>query len=211
MTHPAYTVSEIATVCRGEVYTDGDLDGTIDDLLIDSRSLIHPEHCLFVALVTGRNDGHNFIRELYENGVRAFLVSRLPAPAAPDLPAISPAQPADLQFRHFPQAAFILVPDTLKALQALGAFHRSKFAIPVIGVTGSNGKTIVKEWLFQMLSHDHRVVRSPKSYNSQIGVPLSVWKMGAGHDLAVFEVERNDEGFGLVDDEALDLLRARGH
>jgi len=173
MTEPAYTVSEIASVCHGEIHPGNPHDGLISDLLIDSRSLIHPENCLFVALVSERNDGHHYIPELYEKGVRYFLVS---------------SSPTDLQYVITgEEPVFILVANTLEALQELGAYHRSRFGIPVIGVTGSNGKTIVKEWLFQVLSQNHKVIRSPKSYNSQIGVPLSVWKMTAGHDVAVFE------------------------
>jgi len=170
MTGTAYTVSKIASVCHGEIHAFTKNDEVISELLIDSRSLIHPGHCLFVALVSDRNDGHKYIPELYEKGVRNFLVSTLPP---------APEGNAD--------ALYILVENTLDALQAIGAYNRSQFDIPVIGVTGSNGKTIVKEWLFQMLGRDHKVIRSPKSYNSQVGVPLSVWKMAPGHDLAIFE------------------------
>ena len=187
MTEPACTVSGIASICRGTVHSIDGADPVIRDLLIDSRRLVHPGNCLFVALVSDRNDGHKYIEELYEKGVRSFLVSRLPETGN---------QPAgDPRFHHFTispthhfkEASFILVTDTLEALQQLGAHHRRQFTIPVIGITGSNGKTIVKEWLFQMLSSDYRIIRSPKSYNSQTGVPLSVWKMEPGHDLAIFE------------------------
>ncbi len=173
MTEPAYTVSEIASVCHGEIHPGNLTDGRISDLLIDSRSLIHSSNCLFVALVSARNDGHHYIAGLYEKGVRFFLISKLPT----DLEYVITGE----------DPVFILVADTLAALQELGAYHRSRFGIPVIGITGSNGKTIVKEWLFQVLSHDHKVIRSPKSYNSQIGVPLSVWKITDNHDMAVFE------------------------
>jgi len=171
MTLPACTVSQIASICRGTVHSSNIADPEIRDLLIDSRRLIYPEHCLFVALVSDRNDGHKYIPELYEKGVRNFLVSRIPDPAS--------------RIPH--PATFILVSDTLRALQQLGSYHRSLFSIPVIGITGSNGKTIVKEWLFQLLSMDYKIIRSPKSYNSQIGVPLSVWKIAPEHDLAIFE------------------------
>jgi len=177
MTGATFTVPEIARVCRGTVHGTCKGDPGIIHLLIDSRSLIHPDGCLFIALVSERNDGHKYIPELFEKGVRNFLVSALPQ----DLPS------GGKQDDPYPGAAFILVEDTLKALQELGSFHRQKFGIPVIGVTGSNGKTIVKEWLFQMLNRDHKVIRSPKSYNSQVGVPLSVWKMAPDHDLAIFE------------------------
>ena len=143
--------------------TDGDL--AVQDLLIDSRQLLSPAQTLFFALVSDRNDGHRYIGELYEKGVRAFVVSR----------------PQEL--KAFPEAVFIVVEDTLKALQKLAAYHRTQYNIPVIGITGSNGKTIVKEWLAQLLSPDYNTVRSPKSYNSQVGVPLSVWQMNAAHQL----------------------------
>ena len=167
MTEPACTVSQIASICQGTLFADDGNDPVIRDLLIDSRRLIHHEHCLFIALVSDRNDGHKYIDELYDQGVRCFMVSTLT--------------------HSYPGAAFIVVPDTLLALQQLGAYHRQLFHIPVIGITGSNGKTIVKEWLFQLLNGDYNIIRSPKSYNSQIGVPLSVWKMAPGHDLAIFE------------------------
>lgn len=187
MTEPVYTVAAIASMCHGEIHSIHQQDLVTRDLLIDSRSLIHAGNSLFVALVSGRNDGHRYIGELYEKGVRAFLVSRLPGSQVappPDYPAIEEDAGSS---GYFPEAAFILVPDTLAALQEIGACHRRRFNIPVIGITGSNGKTIVKEWLFQLLSRERKVVRSPKSYNSQIGVPLSVWKMAAEHDLAIFE------------------------
>ena len=147
--------------------TDG--SRVVQDLLIDSRQLLSPSQALFFALVSDRNDGHHYIDELYKKGVRAFVVSR-----PPDLEAFS-------------EAAFIVVDNTLKALQQLAAYHRAQFSIPVVGITGSNGKTIVKEWLAQLLGPDYNTARSPKSYNSQVGVPLSVWQMNETHQLAIFE------------------------
>ena len=196
MTEPAYTVSKIAEICHGTVYSTGGEDAVMDsaghrfapvrDLLIDSRRLIHPDHCLFVALVSERNDGHKYIAELYEKGVRYFMISKIPKEFTI----------YDRRFTIYdlPGASFILVEDTLVALQQLGAFHRRQFDIPVIGITGSNGKTIVKEWLFQLLNADYKIIRSPKSYNSQIGVPLSVWKMRPEHDLAIFEAGISQPG-----------------
>jgi alanine racemase len=189
MTEPVYTVSTIAEICHGTVHSTAGGDAVIGsealrftlirELLIDSRRLIHPDHCLFVALVSERNDGHKYIAELYGKGVRGFMVSELPKEITNyELPVTND---------QFPGAVFVLVEDTLVALQQLGAFHRRQFDIPVIGITGSNGKTIVKEWLFQLLNADYKIIRSPKSYNSQIGVPLSVWKMRPEHDLAIFE------------------------
>ncbi|MCH5596692.1 Mur ligase family protein [Niabella ginsengisoli] len=116
-----------------------------------------------------RRDGHLFIPELFKAGLRYFVVSE------------------KINAKNYPDATFLLVKDVLAALQKLAANHRSKFKIDVIGITGSNGKTIVKEWLYQLLQDDKNIVRSPKSYNSQIGVPLSVWEIEAQHDLAIFE------------------------
>ncbi len=169
MMNPAYSLSKIASVTGGKLISEEKGGNLIIDLLIDSRLLIHPESTLFVCLVSSRNDGHRYIAELYEAGVRNFLVQKVPDQS------------------ETPDAAFILTDDTLAALQKLGAWHRSQFHIPVIGITGSNGKTIVKEWLYQLMSRDKKIIRSPKSYNSQIGVPLSVWKMESGHEMAIFE------------------------
>ena len=167
MQHQLYSMRHIAEIVGGQL-VGADSERQVSDLLIDSRHLVIAERALFFALVSARNDGHKYILDLYEKGVRAFMVRRLPETPCPD-------------------ATFIVVEDTLKALQALAAFHRGQFNMPVIGITGSNGKTIVKEWLFQMLSPDFNIVRSPKSYNSQVGVPLSVWQMNEGNDLAIFE------------------------
>jgi len=143
---------------------------SVEDVLIDSRRFIRSAKTLFFALKGVRNDGHKYIRDLYRKGIRYFVIS-------------------DSNFSRsgLEKASFFEVSDTLKAMQQLAAYHRSQFDIPVIGVTGSNGKTIVKEWLFQLMSGDKKIVRSPKSYNSQIGVPLSVWQMNHQHELAIFE------------------------
>ena len=167
MQHQYYSLQEIAEIVNGTLVGTV-TDRQITDLLIDSRHLIDARVALFFALTSARNDGHKFIKGLYDKGVRSFVVRRLPE-------------------EPLPGATFIVVDDTLKALQTLAAHHRQKFDIPVIGITGSNGKTIVKEWLYQMLSPDHNIVRSPKSYNSQVGVPLSVWQMNDGYDMAIFE------------------------
>ena len=149
---------------------------TIDWLLTDSRSLCYPESTLFFALRTDRGNGHHYIADLYQRGVRAFVVSEEPQ-------------------GDFPNASFLVVPDTLQALQHLAAHHRSRFDIPVVGITGSNGKTLVKEWLYQLLAPDFTVTRSPRSYNSQIGVPLSVWGLWEKTEVALFEAaisQRNE-------------------
>ena len=144
-------------------------DSVIEYLLLDSRRVYSPASSLFFALKGARRNGHQFIGEVYGKGVRNFVISE------------------DTDTTVYPEANFILVKDTLEALQQLAAYHRKQFSIPVIGITGSNGKTIVKEWLYQLLHEDYNIVRSPKSYNSQIGVPLSVWQMNEQHTLAIFE------------------------
>ncbi|HEY4800951.1 MAG TPA: bifunctional UDP-N-acetylmuramoyl-tripeptide:D-alanyl-D-alanine ligase/alanine racemase [Bacteroidia bacterium] len=165
-----YFAKDIARILGGTIHGTGNPEAVIRQLLIDSRSLASPETSLFFALKGERHDGHKFLADAYQKRVRNFVVSELPASIA-----------------TLAGANFILVKDTLSALQHLAANHRKKFNIPIIGITGSNGKTIVKEWLFNLLEEDKNVVRSPKSYNSQVGVPLSVWLTGEEHDLAIFE------------------------
>ena len=145
-------------------------DDNISILLTDSRRLSFPESSLFFALKTKTNDGHRYIKELYNLRVRNFVVSE-------NLP----------EFSTMPDANFLYVKDTLRALQKLVTFHRKQFSIPVIGITGRNGKTIVKEFLYQLLRNEFNIVRSPRSYNSQLGVPLSVWAMNEKHTLGIFE------------------------
>ncbi len=152
------------------IYGNGSTDTIIKDLLIDSRKMNNPLTSLFFAIKGDRHDGHAYIHDVYEKGVRNFVVSELPA-----------------NIEQFDNANFILVKDTLAALQLLCAKHRSKFTIPIIGITGSNGKTIVKEWLNQLMREDKNCVRSPKSFNSQVGVPLSVWQINEEHDFGIFE------------------------
>ena len=159
-------LTEISGIVGGRLIGEGRRD--IQDLLIDSRQLVSVEKTLFFALVSDRNDGHKYVGDLYQDGVRAFVVNHVPQ-------------------GEMPEASFIVVDDTLKALQCLAAYHRAQYHIPVIGITGSNGKTIVKEWLAQLLGPDYHLVRSPKSYNSQVGVPLSVWQMNVTHQLGIFE------------------------
>lgn len=149
-----YTIEKITTLIGARRI--GTSDAQIGWLLTDSRSLCFPEETLFFALKTPRNDGHHYINDLYRRGVRNFVVEQVPDHTAPD-------------------ANYLKVPSPLAALQRLAERHRDEFDIPIVGITGSNGKTMVKEWLYQVLSPDHVVTRSPKSYNSQIGVPLSVW------------------------------------
>ncbi len=161
-----YTTGEIAAMVGGELR--GSPEEVIRGISTDSRTVHQPEASLFVAIRGDRHDGHSFISELTERGIRAFLVEELPA--SPDR-----------------NASFILVKDSLKALQELAAAHRNRHGCRVIGITGSNGKTIVKEWISQALSPDQKIVRSPKSYNSQIGVPLSVLLLEPNTETGIFE------------------------
>ena len=170
MNHKTYTGRELAKIMQARLVSP-DPDGIwVEDILIDSRKFIRAAKTLFFALKGSRNDGRRYMANLYKKGIRYFVVSD-----------------ETMVRKGFDKASFFVVSDTLKALQQLAAFHRGRFDIPVIGITGSNGKTIVKEWLFQLMGNDKNMVRSPKSYNSQIGVPLSVWQMNSGHELAVFE------------------------
>ncbi len=162
-----YHASDIAKIIKGKWLTFHQ-DAEIKELLIDSRKAVFPAVSLFFALKGPRRDGHTFIKEAFKKGIRNFIVGE---PVA-DIPE---------------QANVYQARDVLDALQALAIHHRNQFHIPVIGITGSNGKTIVKEWLNQLLSDTYNIVRSPKSYNSQIGVPLSVWQMNATATLGIFE------------------------
>ena len=163
-----YKTKNIAAIIDGKILQLHH-ESIIEHLLIDSRKVYSSPTSLFFALKGSRRDGHQFIPELYKRGVQNFVISEV------------------LHVDDYPEANFILVADALEALQRLAGFHRKQFNIPVIGVTGSNGKTIVKEWLYQLLHENFNIVRSPKSYNSQIGVPLSIWQMNSHHELAIFE------------------------
>lgn len=164
MTYTINDINDLVGTTRG-----CNNDHPIRHLVIDSRKIYFPETSLFFALPGPRQDGHKYIPGLYSKGVRNFVVSEQPDAS------------------QYPGACFVIVDNTLEALQQVAAFHRHRFTYPVIGITGSNGKTIVKEWLFQLLNTGYNIIRSPRSYNSQVGVPLSVWQMDAGHDLGIFE------------------------
>lgn len=169
-----YTFDEIGTEVFGLASTGQ--HQAIEHILLDSRRIQNPAASLFFALKGERRDGHRFIPELYRKGVRSFVVSE------------------QVDEQAYPDASFLHVSDTLDALQHFTAAYRKKFSIPVIGITGSNGKTIVKEWLYQLLQDEYKIVRSPKSYNSQIGVPLSVWGMNEVHTLGIFEAGISQPG-----------------
>lgn len=167
----SFALSSIVEATHGRCHAEKPVgDIRIDQIIIDSRNYESVQSAIFIALVSRKNDGHRYVQPLYEAGVRCFLISCF-------LP----------EFSQMPDAVFIEVEDTLVALQQWAAWHRSRFSIPVVGITGSNGKTIVKEWMSFLLGFDKRVVRSPKSFNSQIGVPLSVLRMERGDDIGIFE------------------------
>ena len=163
-----YTIEQIATILRSKnpVAVPG---RKITRLLTDSRSLSFPEETIFFAIRTRYGDGHKYIEELYRRGVRDFVVNTTEG------------------FEELTDANFIVVDNSRNALQTLAAYHRSQFDIPIVGITGSDGKTIVKEWLYQLTAGSYMVTRSPKSYNSQIGVPLSVWMLRKESTLGIFE------------------------
>jgi alanine racemase len=166
-----YNISQISSVISAKTFSKSGT-GFIQHILLDSRKLLFPSTSLFFALGSQRRNGNLFIKELYSKGVTYFVVDEYFT---------------EKDMLQFSEATFLQVKDVMQALQALAAFHRQQFVSPVIGITGSNGKTIVKEWLYQLLQIDYNIVRSPKSYNSQIGVPLSVWQMSVTNTLAIFE------------------------
>ncbi|MFN8309298.1 MAG: bifunctional UDP-N-acetylmuramoyl-tripeptide:D-alanyl-D-alanine ligase/alanine racemase [Chitinophagales bacterium] len=172
--HQGHTIKELAKAAGGKLQGAG-AEEWIVSLLLDSRRLQHPEGTLFFAVVSARNDGHAYIDDLLKRGVKNFVISKP-------------------EFAEGREANFIVVKDTIIALQKIAAFHRNKFLIPVIGITGSNGKTMVKEWLYQLLHEDYHITRSPKSFNSQVGVPLSLWQLNEASTLGIFEAGISESG-----------------
>ena len=173
-----YSIEKVTTLIGARRI--GSADAQIGWLLTDSRSLSFPEETLFFALKTQRNDGHKYIEDLYRRGVRNFVVENN----------------SSFLIHHssFQDANFLVVPSPLAALQRLAERHRDEFDIPIVGITGSNGKTMVKEWLYQVLSPQMAVTRSPKSFNSQIGVPLSVWLLNEQTEVGLFEAGISEPG-----------------
>ncbi len=172
-----YTAQKIAEILKAEYFaTDFEAERSYSYILTDSRRLRDPKQTLFFALKSDRDDGARYIESLYKKEVRLFIIQE------------------KIKFSNFPEASFILVNDSLKALQQLVQYHRSLFDIPIVGITGSNGKTIVKEWLFELLKKDKKIVRNPRSYNSQIGVPLSVWMLEKNTELGIFEAGISEAG-----------------
>jgi len=166
-----YTIKQIATILNAQFLQENksaNNESSIEHLLIDSRKIIFPESSVFIAIKGERNDGHAYIQDVYDAGVRNFIIETY-------------------NYTSLINVNIIVVPNTLDALQHLAAYHRSQFQIPIIGISGSNGKTIVKEWLYQILKDKFHIARNPKSYNSQVGVPLSVWQLNEHHQLGIFE------------------------
>lgn len=161
------TLRNIIPILKAHWVGENDV-AVIDSISIDSRSLQNGENTMFFAISGPNNDGHTYINELIDKGVRHFVVTHIPETAAG-------------------KANFLVVENTLDALQKLAAYYRSLFDFPIIGITGSNGKTIIKEWLNFLLSPDYNIIRSPKSYNSQVGVPLSILGINEKHNLGIFE------------------------
>ncbi len=176
MSSSLHAIQNLAEAAKAELIAGLPDHPGVVHLVTDSRKLVVPGPSLFFAIKGDRRDGHDFLAELYEAGVRNFVIARREA----ILPGVA--------------ANYLLVKDTLQALQDITAWHRSRFTFPVVAITGSNGKTIVKEWLFQLLREHYHIVRSPKSYNSQIGVPLSVWQISEENDLGVFEAGISQPG-----------------
>ncbi|MFN7313829.1 MAG: bifunctional UDP-N-acetylmuramoyl-tripeptide:D-alanyl-D-alanine ligase/alanine racemase [Bacteroidota bacterium] len=173
-----YFIKDIAAIVNGVLHPANESSEpvAIAHLLIDSRKIIYPENSVFIAISGKQNNGHAYLNEVYDAGVRNFIVEYLPKEPLPN------------------DTNLVVVKNSVDALQALAAFHRSQFKCPVIGVTGSNGKTIIKEWLYVLLKDDVNIIRNPKSFNSQVGVPLSVWGMNEEHQLGLFEAGISQPG-----------------
>lgn len=165
----SYSVQDIANLSGGILVHSATKDQSVETLIIDSRKISNPTKGIFIAIVGERNNGHQFIQDAYNKGIRAFMISD------------------EIDTNIYPDAAFIKVQNCLLAVQELARKHRLSYSFPVIGITGSSGKTIIKEWLYQLLKEEYHIVKSPKSYNSQIGVPLSVWNTSDEHNFGIFE------------------------
>lgn len=175
MQNPIYPIATIAKILNAKSKLTQE-QALIHYLVTDSRSILVPQNSLFFALSSHRN-GHEFIKDAYNKEIRNFVITE------------------EKYISQFPDCNFIVVNHVLTALQKLAIVHRNHFTLKTIGITGSNGKTIVKEWLYQLLAVDYNIVRSPKSFNSQIGVPLSVWQIDADNTLGIFEagISANNE------------------
>jgi len=168
-------IQEVNDICGGKLLQHRS-DDVIENLMIDSRAIMSPENSLFIAINGERNDGHHFITDLYKRGFRNFIVSK------------------SIDLSKYPEANFIEVNNSVKALQDLGKWKRKNFNGLMIAITGSNGKTMVKEWIFQLIHKSFKTVRSPKSYNSKVGVPLSLWEINPDHEIAIIEAGISERG-----------------
>jgi len=162
--------SALAQITGGQILRES-FPGLIKELVIDSRKAVISDSSLFFAIKGERNDGHEYIKELYDQGIRQFIVQK--------------GEKVDVNY--LAGANVLQVNDTIEALQNITAAHREHYSFPVLAITGSNGKTIIKEWLAQLLAPEFQVVKSPKSYNSQVGVPLALWQMNENHNIGIFE------------------------
>ncbi|WP_333660289.1 bifunctional UDP-N-acetylmuramoyl-tripeptide:D-alanyl-D-alanine ligase/alanine racemase [Chishuiella changwenlii] len=160
-----YKLNQISSIVNGTLF--GDENVIINQIFFDSRMIVHPANGIFFALHGNQKDGHQYIEDAYQKGIRNFVVHE--------------------KLEHFANANFILVNNPLQALQNWAKYHRKQFNLPVIGITGSNGKTIVKEWLNQLLWKNFSIARSPKSYNSQFGAALSILQITEKNNLGIFE------------------------
>lgn len=163
-----YSIETISRVIKGS-FLHFNQNNDIKYITFDSRKIQHAAESLFFAIVTAQNDGHKYLTDAYKKGIRNFIVSE------------------KNDYKGIKDSNIILVDEVVKALQELAHYHRLHFKYPVVAITGSNGKTIVKEWLNILLQSDYKIIRSPKSYNSQIGVPLSIWQMSSHFNLALIE------------------------
>ncbi len=154
----------------------GNLHNEFCKILIDSRNTVVYKDCLFISLSGKQHDGHKFINELYQKGVKSFIISK------------------EINYEKYPDASFLKVSNAITALQKLATIKRKEYKKPILAITGSNGKTIVKEWLFHLLAPKYKLSKSPKSFNSQIGVPLSIWMIDSKSDLAIIEAGISQSG-----------------
>ena len=158
-----YSLEKIAEILGGKIFGDGSLE--IKHIYTDTRKIQEKKNALFFAITTDKDDGHNYISQACNIGIKVFVVTQKPPI----------------------ECSYILVKNSLQALHLLTKKHRENFQIPIIGITGSNGKTIVKEWVSHLLKESCVICKSPKSYNSQIGVPLSIWQLNDAHSIGIFE------------------------
>ena len=168
-----YSLKQINDIVNGKLL--GDPSALIESIVTDTRNYISTDHPIFIALQGKKSNGHQYLEDAYNKGIVNFIVSETPS-------------------HQFKKANYLIVDNTLETLQKWAAFHRSKFNIPVIGITGSNGKTIIKEWIYHFLRENYNIIRSPKSYNSQLGVPLSLLMINKEHDLAIIEAGISEPG-----------------